>query len=391
LIRGNRRLVLVAGWLLAGAAPGAAARFEVGIVEPPAGSPAFGLVRVVAEVRGAPAAAVELEVDGARAARLEAPPWVFEIDLGEENRPHALRVIAYGRAGEQDDALLETPALRVDEVVDLPLVQLYVTATGADGARVTDLARSAFVVRDDGFRQRLITFERGDVPLTAALLLDSSLSMRGPPLEAALAGARSFVAGMAPLDEASVVLVADRILGRTPFEGAGPELLGGLSEVVAQGGTAINDHLFVALTELEQRNGRRVVVLLSDGVDFDSYLSARELAPVLGRAGALFYWIRMGRGSQVRRRSVWRDPDEHAAEVRALRALVESSGGRVLDLAEAAGAEAMFREILDELRAQYVLGYYPTPARRDGAWREVEVEVRRPGVRLRSRTGYYDD
>jgi Ca-activated chloride channel family protein len=391
LRRRARFAAWAAGPLLAVAAAGAAARFEVGIVEPPAGAPAFGRVRVVAEVRGAPAVAVELEVDGESAGRLEGPPWIFEVDLGDVNRPHALRVVAFGAGGERDDAVLETPAVRVDEVVELPLVQLYVTAAGADGARAPDLPRPAFAVRDDGVRQRLVTFERGDVPLTAALLLDSSLSMRGAPLEAALAGARSFVAGMAPLDEASVLLVADRILARTPYAGAGPELVAGLSAVVAQGGTAINDHLFLALTELEQRQGRRVVVLLSDGVDFDSYLSARELAPLLGRSGALFYWIRSGRSGKFRQRSVWRDADEHAAEIRALENLVASSGGRVLDLPDPAGAEALFREILDELRGQYVLGYYPHPRRHDGAWREVEVDVARPGVRLRSRAGYYDD
>jgi VWFA-related protein len=390
----RRRLAAAAAlWALAlpPAALRAAPRFEVGIVEPAAGAPAFGKVRVRAEVRGGEAVAVELQVDGRLVARLEAAPWDFEVDLGDGRRDHELRVVAFGPGGEQDDAVLELQALRVDEVVDLPLVQLYVTATDGEGTRVPDLRRAEFGIREKGVPQRLITFERGDVPLTAALLLDSSLSMRGAPLEAALAGARSFVAGMAPLDEASVLLVSDRVVGRTPYASGGDALLAGLSGAAARGGTALHDHLFVVLSELEERQGRRVVVILSDGVDLDSYLSAHELEPLAARAGALVYWIRMGRGSGLRLRSVWRDPAEHAAEISGLESLVAASGGRVLDLDRADGAAAMFREILDELRAQYVLGYYPVTPRRDGSWREVDVEVSRPDVRLRARSGYYDE
>jgi len=237
-----------------------------------------------------------------------------------------------------------------------------------------------------------VTFERGDVPLTAILLLDSSASMRGGPLAAALAGARAFAAGMAPLDEAELVLFSDQVIAQSAF-GSDPEaLVAGLSGAEARGGSAIHDHLLLSLLELERRQGRRVVILLSDGVDVDSVLGTAELEAVAGRSPALLYWIRLGHeAAGARFRSVWRDFAGHAAELAGLERLVAMSGGRVLDIARPEQAQEAFGEILAELRRQYVLSWYPRGLRHDGSWRPIRIEVDRPGVELRAREGYFDD
>jgi len=385
---------LAAGLLLAALCPRAALAtpaFEVGLIEPLAGQPAFGTIDVAAEVRGGEAVRVEFYLDGRLVGALERPPWRLAVDVGDENAARRFRVVAFGPAGERDEADLVLPPIRVDEEIELPLQQLYVTAT-RDGVPALDLAEGDFHLSDDGREQELVTFERGDVPLTAVLLVDSSLSMRGAPLEAALAGARAFAAGMAPLDEAMLLGVSDRVLFRTPFTGDPAALVSGVSGAAARGGSAIHDHLFLALLELDRRQGRKVVVLLSDGVDVDSLLSARELEPVVGRSQALLYWIRLRATERgARHRSAWRDFDEHAAELAGLERLVDRSGGRVVDLPRIGQAEAAFREVLDELRRQYVLGYYPRAARHDGSWRRIRLEVTQPGVALRAREGYYDD
>jgi Ca-activated chloride channel family protein len=378
--------------LLAALAPAtAAAALEVVFVSPAAGVAVFGEVQVELAVRDGEGARVELFLDGQRVASAERPPWRFRVATGEENVERRLRAVARVPGGPTAEATLVLPALRVDEVVELELQQLYVTAT-EDGEPVLDLARGDFRLHDDGDRQRIVTFERGEVPITAVLLLDASLSMRGDPLAGALAGARAFVEGLAELDEARVVLFSDRVLSRTAF-GRDPEsLLADLGGASAHGGSAVNDQLYLALAELERRQGRRVVVLLSDGVDLDSVLGVPELEPVIGRSPVLFYWLRLGDARGVlKRRSVWRDFDEHQRELEALERLVERSGGRVFDLPPGADPRGPFREILAELRSQYVLGWYPTEVRDDGDWREVRIDVARSGVRLRAREGYYDD
>lgn len=384
---------LAALLLLGALAPAvlSAAPFEIAIVEPLAGTAAFGVVDVVVEVRHEEAAWVELYLDGRQVERLASPPWRFTVDLGQENAERRFRAVAESVGGARDDVELTLPAIRVDEQVELPLVQLYVTAE-RQGVAALDLTRAEFRVADGGRPQSLVTFERGDVPLTAVLLLDSSLSMRGAPLAGALAGARAFVAAMQPLDEAKVLLVSDQVLRRTPFGDDPDTLLAPLAGVVARGGSAISDHLYLALKELEARQGRRVVILLSDGVDVDSLLGARELEPVVGRSPVLLYWIRLGgerRG--VRHRSAWRGFEQHAEELAGLARLVERSGGRIFDLPRVADAEQVFRRVLEELRNQYVLGYYPSFDLDDGSWRPIRVEVSRPGIALRAREGYYDD
>ncbi len=387
----------IALWLcvvVGGPAPrpaSAAPRFDVGIVEPPAGQPVLGPIEIAAEVRDGDAVRVEFFLDTVKIGELAGPPWRLAFDVGESTASRTLAVVAHAADGKRARAELVTPAVRIDDVVDLPLEQLYVTATSG-GAPVRDLLRADFRVSEGSVAQRLVTFERGDVPLTAVLLLDSSTSMRGAPLAAALGGARAFAAGMQPLDEAQLLLFSDQVVHRTPFSGDADALVAGLTGAEARGGSAIVDHLLLALLELERRQGRRVVILLSDGVDVESVLGTRELDPVVGRSPALLYWIRLRPDAAgARYRSIWRSFEEHAAELEGLAHLVERSGGRVVEIARVEEAAVAFRTILEELRSQYVLGWYPTGLRHDSSWRRIRVDLARPGVTLRAREGFYDD
>jgi Ca-activated chloride channel family protein len=386
-------LFLLAALILAPVRLSGASRFDVGIVEPLAGAPVFGHVTIVADVRGGTASRVEFWIDDAKAGVVSRPPWRLEVDLGEENVRHRFRVVAFAADGGRAEAELVSEPIQINEVVELPLEQLYVTATRS-GNPVLDLQRGDFRVVDGGTTQTLVTFERGDIPLTAVLLVDSSDSMRGAPLAAALAGARAFAAHMAPLDEAQLLLFSDQVVHRTPFTHDPDQLVGGLTGAEAHGGTAINDHLLLALLELERRQGRRVVILLSDGVDVESVLRSADLEAVAGRSPALIYWIRLGGDQKLEdkhNRSVWRNFDQHDAELAGLAKLVSTSGGRILDIAKPDQAADAFGEILAELRNQYVLSWYPAGLRHDGSWRRIRVEVTSGGVDLRARDGYFDD
>lgn len=363
----------------------------VRIVRPVAGEPAFGPTPVAVSVRGGRVRQIELLLDGRRVGRILHPPWSTEVDLGQENVARRLRAIATFESGAVASSEIVLSPIRVDEEIELPLRQIYVTAS-RDGDPVLDLERRDFRLVDDGRAEPLVTFERGDIPLTAVLVIDASISMRGAPLAGALAGARAFAAAMAELDEAMLLAVSDRVLARSAFTRDPEALVAGTDAAAARGGTALYDHLFLALVELGERQGRKVIVLLSDGVDVDSLLSTSDLEPLLDRSSALLYWIRLGAPkAEVRHRSAWRDFDEHDAELRSLARLVDESGGRTIPLANADEAPAVFAALLAELRGQYALGYYPTSLRGDGRFRRVRVQVSRSGVRLRARDGYFDD
>ena len=279
---------------------------------------------------------------------------------------------------------------RVDEELSLDLQQLFVTVTRG-GRRETALRRSDLRVFEDGDEQEVVTFETGDAPFTAVLLIDTSESMRGPRLEAALRGARGFTAGMKELDEAMLILFSDRVLRSVPFTGSGERLAAGLADTSAGGGTAVNDHLYLALKLLDGRQGRRVVVVFSDGQDVVSGLSMRDVLWKTQRSQTAVYWLRLstpGRTADTFS-SAWRNGAANREEGRLLEDAVRQSGGRTVDIAGIGEVEAAFRGILDELRAQYVVGYYPKNPRNDGSWRKVTVRLAGGGD-VRVREGYVD-
>ena len=380
-------------WLFTGLlllAPATLNAVEVRITRPEFGVPVFGQVEVIAEI-GSEDGIIDVEIflDGISAGRLENPPYRWTLDVGDENVGHRFEVVARDATGEEARDVVITPAIQVDQEIEVELQQLYVTVTrGGDAA--PDLDRGDFTVIDDGIRQQLVTFERGDVPLAALLLIDSSDSMRGERLRLALAGARSFVDGVARLDQAMLILFADSVVHSTPFSGSPQVLASGLDGVEAGGGTALCDHLYAAIKLLEDRQGRRVVILLSDGVDTTSVLEMPDLLWATQRSQALVYWLRLPLGERPDAiSSAWRDGASHRRELERLEALVRRSGGRTVPLRNLGEATAAFTEILEELRGQYVLGYYPEPRRNDGRWRNVRVRAG-PGVKIRAREGYID-
>ncbi len=370
--------------------PLTAAQPAVILLSPEPGQPVFGEVEIIAEVVSEqPIRRVTFWLDGRVAGELREPPFQITVDVGSSSREHRFEVVAEDMAGNAGRSLLISPEFDVDLELELELQQLYVTVS-QQGQRVLNLSENDFIVLDQGQPQQLVTFERGDVPLTALILVDASDSMRGERLAAAVAGAQAFIAGMADLDQAKLLLFADRVLHDSPFTNFAEVLGTGLSGVEARGSTALNDHLYLALRLLEPRQGRRLVILLSDGVDVASVLRMEEVLVALRRSQALVYWLRLGSGETTGHISAWRDIEAHRREFETLEAGVRESGGRVLVLPNIEGTAAAFTEILRELRDQYVLGYYPSDNRGDGDWHEVRVRVKRRGLKVRTRKGYVD-
>lgn len=371
-----------------------AAGLEVWIERPRPSEFVFGQVEVV--IRAAPeeeVVTVQLMVDGRQVALFDRPPFRIAVDVGHENTEHEFKVLVRSVTGEEESAAVVTPVLQIDEIVDLGLQQLYVTVSGG-GQRVLSLDRAAFRIQDEGKRQEIVTFERGDIPLTATLLLDCSLSMKGDRLAAALQGANEFVAGMKPLDQAMVLLFSDRLLRVTEFSEDRELLSQALTDVGAAGGTSINDHLFLALSRLEAVQGRRVVVLFSDGSDVHSVLPMEGVLQKARSSQALIFWIQLRNpeeDSEVPEyTSSWRNVEANRREFKDLREAIQESGGRIEVVDNLEGLEEAFAGILAELREQYVLGYYPSQAEHDGGWRSVRVKVDGAGLNVRTRDGYFD-
>lgn len=364
----------------------------VRITAPAANLPVFGMIDVVVEVEAdQELAEVALVIDQGKKMRLTEPPWRFRVDLGDDNREHSFEVVARTLEGAVGQAALRTSAIHIDEEIDLELQQLYVTVT-RDQRRVLDLQQEDFTIRDNGVAQQIVTFGRGDVPITAAVLVDSSESMKGERLDGALRGAKTFVDGMKDLDEAMLMLFSDRVVRATPFTGDAAALLDALDGVQPGGNTSVNDHLYLALKMLEARQGRRVIVLFTDGADLHSVLDMDDVMWKARRSQALVYWIvLLDRGAaNTSYITAWRGKDDNARQLEGLARISEQTGARVIGIRNIEDTGKAFREILAELREQYVLGFYPSSSQDDGKWHEVKVGTARQGVEVRAREGYVD-
>jgi VWFA-related protein len=375
----------------------AAAVPQVSVVQPAAGESVFGHFEVVVDARpgGSPIQRVELYFDRLRVGVDEAPPYRFPVDAGQENREHHIEAIAYDAAGGSATASLTVPALRVDMQIDVRLQQLFVTLEHG-GRQRPQLSRDDFTILDDGVPQTISTFEQGDIPFTAVLLLDASTSMEKPQLDTAVGGVRSFVRAMNRLDEAKLLVFSDRILVETPFTNLPSILTLGLNDVHAQGGTALHDALYLGLKRLDDRLGRKVAILLSDGVDVESVVPMETVRAVARRSQTVLYWLRLrppgpDKGPLQAYYTAWRDAEGNRRALDELRATVLESGGHIETLESINEMPAVLARILDELRAQYVLGFSPTVHRGAGAWHKIELQVRNAqGAKVRVQEGYLE-
>ena len=362
--------------LLLAVAPAAAEDEELSVLLmlPAYGQALFGEVEVEADIYP-PDADIErvlFFLDGEMQAVIGQPPWKVMIDAGQENVEHVFEVMVQAEGGLTASSSVHTPRIKTDDEVAVELQQLYVAVERRD-QRVLDLEREDFTVIDNGARQELITFESGEVPFTAVLMVDASTSMKGDRLRIALEGVTAFVESMRELDQAKLMLFSDRLLYESPFTSFGSVITLGLKAVEAGGGTALSDHLYVGLKRLEERQGRRVIVVLSDGIDVESALAMDHVRWRANQLQPVIYWLRTNWGEKEGdRQSMWRTSEEHRLELEGFEQAVEESGGRTETITDISQVGDALKRILDDLRNQYVLGYYPS---QKGGQHRVDVRV----------------
>ncbi len=249
------------------------------------------------------------------------------------------------------------------------LVEVYATVTDSRGEPVTDLTAADFTVTDEGERQPVIAFAKGEVPLSLALAVDRSFSMAGKPLAAEKAGARGLFAALRPADQVMVIAIGSQTEVVAPLGADRATAVAAVDGLECWGTTPLYDAAGAAIAAIAPARGRRALVLLSDGSDRYSTTSAAALVDDVRRRGVIVYPIAIG-GS---RPAVFAE-------------LAATTGGRSFQVRQPEQLAGALGAIARELRAQYLLGYTPPVA--DGGWHAIDVQVRRRGVRVRARDGY---
>jgi Ca-activated chloride channel family protein len=269
------------------------------------------------------------------------------------------------------------------------VVTLTVTALDASHRPVTNLEIDDFLVFEDGRKQTITVFQKTDVPLAVALLLDTSSSMnRTLPL--AQQAAVGFVRSLNRVDEAMVVDFDSRVRVVQPFTADGAALEEAIRQTQVRGSTALYNALYIASKEFDKRRTRdqsrrrHAAVVLSDGEDTASLVALDEVLRIASQSDLAIYPIGLLDRSRRGRRSR-RTPGASFA----LQQLAYETGGRAFFPKKAGEFERIFQEIRTELSQQYALAYESDNAKRDGQYRRISVRINTPGVVARTRAGYY--
>lgn len=276
-----------------------------------------------------------------------------------------------------------------DEVVRVRTEEVLLPISVLDeaGRPVAGLEADAFFIYDNGVRQQITSFNRRRAPANVVLLLDASGSVFSQ-MRFIRAAARRFVQGLSDEDRVAVVQFADRVevLQDWTQDRAAVEQAIAWRYRPGERTTLYEGLQRVAADLLPRVEGRRVVILLTDGIDTGGTTRADEALAAIRRAEATVYVVSL----TERLRREFRLAPEAERVVSGAEAFLElvatESGGRVISPLRDEDLERAYGAIAEELRTQYIVTYRPQP--RAGGWHEVRVLVAPGGYRVLTRRGY---
>ncbi len=368
---------------------------SVRFVEPSPPGLVLGVTRITVEAATSADArivSVAIYVDGSPLSVLTRPPYTLTWDAGSRFLHRSLRAVATDSAGRSAEARIEVQPLNVGQYEEVRLVNLYATALDREGRAILDLGRDDFLLFEDGVPQTVSHFTSARVPLTVALLIDASNSMgRGGKVELARKAAVQFAESVDPSDHLMVLHFNDELRGPREPLADHKRVKEEVEGIRPGGGTALYDSLFQTAQLLEGREGRRAIVLLSDGRDQaltdnepGSLRLFEEALEKAHRSDAAIYAVGLGRHLEE---------EMDLQRVRSLKEILDTlarqTGGRSYFPERAGELSGIYRQIAIDLRQQYALAYTSTNRSRDGRWRAISLRVKRDDLEVRTRTGYY--
>jgi len=286
--------------------------------------------------------------------------------------------------------------------VNVNLVNLLCTVHNKAGGLVGNLEKSDFTVFEDGKQQEVKYFTREtDLPLTIGLLVDVSASQERLIEVERNAAHQFFTRVLRPKDEAFLISFGAEADLLQDYTSSPKLLLDGLNQlrlsvpvggvhpgpvptIQNQAGTILYDAVYLASDEkLKREVGRKAIVVITDGVDTGSKISRDKSIEATLKADAIIYSI------------FYQDAAAYGpfggggGGKGELQRMSADTGGKVFEVDRRHTLDDAFREIQDEMRSQYSIGYTPTNARKDGTFRKIEIRVSAKDYKVQTRKGYY--
>jgi Ca-activated chloride channel homolog len=270
--------------------------------------------------------------------------------------------------------------------VDVKLVNVFVTVTDTHGGPVSSLQKENFVLKEDGKEQKIAVFSRESaLPLSIVLAIDTSLSTKKDlPLEQA--ASHKFVhTVLRPQDALAVYKFSEEVSVVVPFTADLNRIDTGIDHLRNGSATALFDVVFLGSQALGSRQGRKVLVAVTDGGDTLSQVDYKQAVRAAQESEAIIYSVII----VPIEASAGRDTGgEHA-----LIQMAEDTGGKYYYASSMSQLDEAFRKISDELRLQYLLAYYPSQHYSDSEFRRIQIDLANPPgggpYQARYRTGYY--
>jgi Ca-activated chloride channel family protein len=273
--------------------------------------------------------------------------------------------------------------------VNVKLVNVFASVADGGGAPYAGLRKEDFRIYEDGVEQKLSIFEReSGLPLSIAMALDTSLSTR-KDLALETASARKFAhVILRPVDSISLYEFSTYVSQALPYTNDERRLDAALNHLRTGAATAVYDAIYLSALSLQRRQGRRIIVLISDGGDTASKADYPEALRAAQIAEAIIYPIIMV--------PIEADAGRDTGGEHALIQLSRDTGGKFYYATSLAQLDDAFRQISDELHTQYLLAYYPI-SRVGSEFRRITVDLTAEAKQraqrelyVRHRAGYYN-
>lgn len=332
----------------------------------------------VQSIGGGSARSIDLFLDAKKVASWTVPPYEAVIPMAQYERATILRATAIGEDGQEanDIRALKGPQMSVENV-RVDVVQLHVSALDKSGHFVKGLAREDFSIKEDGKPEPMTAFEVAEnLPLTIGLVVDGSGSMEKSLPFVHQASAVLFKNLIRPRDQGFVIEFRERAKFLQDLTGDSAALQRAASDTRAEGATALYDAVVLGLYQFRTLQGRKALIVITDGDDNRSHVDFDTLLRYCRSAGAPVYFIAVGIPlTDFRSRKV-------------TKAIAEESGGLVFHMGSAEKIGEVTQRIEEELRSQYILAFRSDSSKPVGEYRAVEVSVSRPGITARTIRGY---
>ena len=356
--------------------------FRVRIVSPRVAIKVHGKTRVEMSVNtpeGKKLDKLELYLNDTRVATLYGPPYVQTVDVPQKEGVGYFRAVATLKDDSQqppveDVVMINTPQFMQE--VNVHLVELPTTVL-RNGRPVNNLPETAFKVLDEGKPVKVSKFEHvTNLPLSLGLAIDTSSSMQPRMDEARKAGAQFFGNVMRQGDRAFLVSFDSQPQLIQRWSPKLADINAGLAKLRAEEATSLYDAVVYSLYNFLGVKGQKALVVITDGKDTSSKFSFDQAVEYARRTAVPIYAIGIG----IRSTDV---------DVRyKLGKFSSETGGATYYIDNASDLHRVYGEIQNELRSQYILGFYPPEEVKPGSkWHEISVQV--SDGRAKTIRGYY--